>query len=183
MKTILYLASVVMVVALTGCASPAKVENMATDGQPSQRVATTPLRNNLAVRDVTGGKETNPMWVSNVGSNEFEQALEASLKNVGLFAPKQAGDYFITAHLEKLDQPFIGISMTVTSSILYTVTERKTGKNIYTRSIVTPYTASFSDAALGVERLRLANEGSIRENIKQVIDDLFRLNMQNIAVK
>jgi hypothetical protein len=35
--------------------------------------------------------------------------------------------------------------------------------------VVTPYTANFGDALVAVERLRLANEGAMRENIKEII--------------
>jgi len=38
------------------------------------------LKGNVALRDVTGGRETNPMWVGNVGSSEFEGALAGSLR-------------------------------------------------------------------------------------------------------
>lgn len=167
---------------LSGCASPARVESMVVAGQPSQRIAVTPLRDNLAIKDVTGGKETNPMWKSNIGSNEFEQALEGSLKSVGLLAPRQSGRYMLTAHLENVDQPFMGFSMTVTSSVRYMVTERATGKEILSKTIVSPYTASASDAFVGSERLRLANEGSIRENISRLIDELFNINIQSVSI-
>lgn len=174
---------VLLVAFVSGCASPARVEQMTVAGQPSQRIAATPLRNNLAVRDVTGGKETNPMWKSNIGSGEFEQALEGSLRAVGLLAPRQAGNYMLTAHLEGVDQPFIGINMTVTATVRYTVTERASGKDVFSKAIAVPYTATFGDSPLGVERLRLANEGAVRENISQLIDELFRLNIQSVSVK
>ncbi|MCS6780659.1 MAG: hypothetical protein NZ555_13270 [Geminicoccaceae bacterium] len=38
--------------------------------------------------------------------------------------------------------------------------------------VIESYTATFADAALGVERLRLANEGSMRRNIETFIDRL-----------
>lgn len=167
---------------ISGCASPARVDHMTVDGEPSQRIAGTPLRNNLAIKDVTGGQETNPMWKSNIGSPEFEQALEGSLRAVGLLAPRQGGRYMLTAHLESVDQPFIGLSMTVVASVRYMVTERATGNEVFNKTLAVPYTASFGDAFLGVERLRLANEGAVRANITQLIDDLFRLNIQNVSI-
>jgi len=173
---------VCLAVYLSGCASPARVDSMTVAGQPSQRIAASPLRDNLAIKDVTGGKETNPMWKSNIGSTEFEQALEGSLKSVGLLAPRQGGRYMLTAHLENVDQPFVGFSMTVTSSVRYMVTERATGKEIFSKTIVSPYTASVSDAFVGSERLRLANEGSIRENITQIIDELFKINIHSVSI-
>lgn len=181
-KTTVLWAALGIVATLSGCASPARMDQMIVDGQPSQRIAETPLRNNLAVRDVTGGKETNPMWKSNVGSGEFEQALESSLRAVGLFAPKQGGRYMLTAHLENVDQPIFGFSMTVTATVKYVVTERASGKDVFEKTVVVPYTASVSDAFMGVERLRLANEGAIKANITQLIDELFSLKIQNVSM-
>ena len=67
--------------------------------------------------------------------------------------------------------------MTVTASINYVLTERASGKTVYTKTITLPYTAKFSDAFAGYERLRLANEGAARENIKQLIDELIALKL------
>lgn len=175
--------AIVCMALVAGCASPARVDQMAASGQPAQRVAETPLRNNVAIRDVTGGQETNPLWKSNVGGNEFNLALEESLRNVGLLAPnRQAGRFTLTAHLQSVDQPMFGLDMTVTASVSYVIIERSTGKEIFQRTVAVPYTAKMSDAFVGVERLKLANEGAIRTNISQLIDELFRLRIDGVAV-
>ena len=169
---------------LTGCATPARMEQMVAPVQPAQRVVKTPLRDNVAVTEVTGGKETNPMCMSNVSSGEFERALETSLRDVGLLSNgKQAGKYVLVANMEKLDQPFIGISMTVTASVQYTVIDRASRKEIFSRTIAIPYTASFGDAFLGTERLKMANEGAIRVNIAALINELFSLKLDAIAIQ
>jgi len=169
--------------ALSGCASPARIEQMTANSTPQQRIALTPLRTNVAVRDVTGGKETNPMWVSNVGNSEFEQALEASLRDVGLLANgKQGGKYMLVAHLDSVDQPLAGFDMTVSVSVSYTLVERATGKEIFNRRISMPFTATFSSAFAGTERLRVANEGAIRVNITKLIEELFAMNVEKVAL-
>lgn len=56
---------------------------MSATGSAQHRTRDAPLRNKLAIKDVTGGTETNPMWVSKVSSSDFEKALEASLKSAG----------------------------------------------------------------------------------------------------
>lgn len=166
--------SVVAAVGIGGCAAPARVEQMSISASDVSNIATPPeLRSNVAIHDVTGGKETNPMWMSNVGSAEFEQALEASLRAGGMLAPSRAaGKYMLTAHLEKLDQPAFGVNFTVTATVQYTLSERATGKDVFIRKVTTPYTASFGDAVLGVERLKLANEGAIRANIAKFLEDM-----------
>lgn len=178
-QTVLLLCAVLV----AGCATPARVEQMAVSGQPAQRVMPSPLRGNVAVKDVTGGKETNPMWMSNVSSNEFSQAIEKSLSAVGLLSEnRQVGRFLLTAHLQSLDQPVFGIDMTVTASVNYVLAERATGKEVLQKTVTAPYTAKFSDAFAGVERLKLANEGAIRTNISQLIDELFRLKFENVSV-
>lgn len=168
---------------LTGCAAPARIDQMTANSTPQQRVAQTPLRVNVAVRDVTGGKETNPMWVSNVGNSEFEQALESSLRDAGLLANgKQSGKYTLVAHLERIDQPMAGLDMTVTVTVLYSVVERASGKEVLNRRIAMPYTATFGAAFAGAERLRIANEGAVRTNITKLIEELFALNVEKIAL-
>lgn len=168
---------------MTGCASPARIDAMTASASPTQRVTTGPMRNNVAVRDVTGGKETNPMWVSNVGNSEFEQALESSLRDAGLLsAGKQAGKFILTVHMEKVDQPMFGVAMTVTATVRYSLVERITGKEVLNRTISLPFTASFSSSLLGYERLRLANEGAIRINIGKIIDELFAVRADAVVL-
>ena len=175
--------ALVCAIMLGGCAAPARVDQMVVSGQPAQRVSQSPLRGNIAVSDVTGGRETNPMWKSNVGSSEFSQALESSLRTVGLLSPtRQSGNYTLTAHLQNVEQPAFGFDMTVTASILYAVVERKTGKTVFNRTIALPYTAKMGDAFAGVERLKLANEGAIRTNITRLIDELFTLKIEGVSV-
>jgi hypothetical protein len=182
-KALPVLVSIVFASLLSGCAAPARIDQMTASVSPQQRIAPTSLRTNIAVRDVTGGKETNPMWVSNVGNSEFEQALEASLREAGLLAPgKQAGKYMLVAHLENVDQPLAGFNMTVTATVSYSLVERATGKEVLQRRVSLPYTATMGAAFSGTERLRIANEGAIRVNITQLINDLYALKIDQVAV-
>jgi hypothetical protein len=162
---------------LSGCATPARTDQMVAS-QPSVPRAPVPtaLRESIGIRDVTGGRDTNPLWVSNVGSVEFERALEDSLRNAGLLAPvRGAARYQLSADLHKLDQPLMGLDMTVTATVDWHLVERATGRNILKRSIGTPYTAKMSDAFLGMERMKLANEGAIRRSIEVLIEEILRL--------
>lgn len=179
LSTIFFALSVLV---LSGCAAPARIDQMAVSGNPAQRIAQTPLRNNLAIKDVTGGNETNPMWKSNVSSSDFEKALESSLQATGLLAQRQSGKYLLTAHMERLDQPFMGLDMTVTASVKYIVSERATGKEVLSRTVSIPYTAKLGDSLLGVERLKLANEGAVRVNITEFMNELFRLKIESVSV-
>ena len=172
---------------VTGCATPANSVNMvvrAGDATAARSATPEALKAAVAIRDVTGGKETNPMWVSNVGSSDFERALEDSLRSVGMLAAnRQSGRYQLVAHLEKLEQPFLGFDMTVTAAVAYTLIERATGKTVWQKSIATPYTAKVGDAFVGTERLRLANEGSVRQNITQLIGELQQAKVAELTLR
>ena len=68
--------------------------------------------------------------------------------------------------------------MTVTATVNYILTDTLSGQVIYERDIAIPYTAEFSEAFLGMERLRKANEGAARVNIKEFVDDLYELTFE-----
>ena len=93
------------------------------------------------------------------------------MRSAGLLAENQrSGRFMLTAQLLSLDRPFIGIDMTVTASVLYTLTEAVAGKELRVKTITLPYTAKFRDSLIGVERLRLANEGAARTNIQRLVE-------------
>jgi hypothetical protein len=186
MQRIPTLAVLATVAVLAGCATPARVDQMTVSppAATAGALANSPLRSNVAIKDVTGGKDTNPMWVSNVGTGEFDRALEASLRAAGMLAAtRQEGRYQLTAQLQKLDQPLFGASMTVTATVLYLLVERASGKTVFEQTLVTPYTAAWSDAFLGSERLKLANEGAIRANIQRLIETLVGLKVAAVVAQ
>ena len=174
------LLSVFLAATLAGCAAPARIEQMQTSTSLASRtaIANSSMKETISVKDVTGGKETNPMWVSNVSSSDFSRALEASLKDAGLLSGNnQASKYMLIAHVQKLDQPLFGASMTVTATVQYSLVERSTNQEVFARTVAVPYTAAWNDAFLGAERLKLANEGAIRVNIQQLIDALLAVKL------
>ena len=177
------LIAVLAVTSLLGaCASGARIENMEVAGEPAQRIAPTPLRKQLAVRDVSGGNETNPLWKSNVGNPEFGGALRNSLRTTGLLAEAAPAHFALDAQLNALEQPMFGLDMTVTANVTYTLANPASGRTIWQKTLVTPYTAHVSDAFAGFERIRLANEGAIRANIGQLIDSLLGLGIGQLSL-
>jgi hypothetical protein len=179
-KNIYKIILVAFAIAITGCTSPARVDQMTASGGLFRTVPTdSPLKSNMGIKDVTGGRETNPMWISNVSSSDFERALEDSLRSAGLLNPiPSSGRFQLTADLVRLDQPIFGFDMTVTAAVRYSVVERNSGKEIYARLIPTPFTATVSDAFVGATRLKIATEGTIKKNIEALIDELIRLQVQ-----
>ncbi len=144
---------------------------MTTDGALASAVQNTGLRGAIAVGDVTGGEPTSPMWASKVGNAEFKAALVASMKQNGLLsAPGAPGRYTLQTNLLALAQPLAGFDMTVKASVKYTLTDTQTGKKVFDEFVSTSHTATMGDTVIGVQRLRLANQGAIKKNIKALID-------------
>lgn len=156
--------------ALAACASPAEVSNMVVDQKGLVAAAPdSPFRGRVMIGKITGGEETNPLWTSQVGNAEFSEALRQSLDRSGLLSPPGDPGFILDAELASLNQPFLGFSMTVSSNVNYRVRESKNQKLWFHDSVAASYTATMSDSLIGVQRLRLANEGSVRENISTFI--------------
>lgn len=164
--------------ALAGCASPATVTGMVSHQLPSMPMQTKALENNVAMDQVVGGESTNPMWLSEVGTQAFKQALVQSLQVSHLYGDLSHSHYHLNASLLELKKPFIGLNLTDTCKVHYQLINATTHKTVFDKDITNQYTAKFSDALLAVERLRLANEGAVRTNIQELISDLYALKLK-----
>lgn len=162
--------STLAVALLVGCATPASQQSMSVSMQDIPANLNASLKGQIAVRNVTGGKETNPMWTSQVDAQSFRGALDKSIAMAGY----KAGDankakYSVDADLQDLNQPVFGFTFDVVSTVLYTVTGEGKQRQI---PVTATGTASTSDAFVAVERLRIANERSIKQNIKMFLQNL-----------
>jgi len=177
MKTGARLAALALLAGLGACATAADPGAMTVSATPQTAAAPAApfpvaLQHAMCVRNVTGGEETNPMWVSKVDDNGFKTALSGSLDSAGLSAPAGGNCAFpVDVNLLGLSQPSFGFDMTVTSHVNYKVYDAS-GQPYVLATIDAPYTAKMGDAFLGVERLKLANEGSIRTSIEMFFDKL-----------
>ena len=171
------LCTIAIITMLAGCASPAQMKNMSVNSESLKIENDSPLRKNMTVRTVTGGSETNPMWTSQVSSKDLKGALTSSFKATELQSDNPNARYALDAAMIELNQPFIGLNMTVKSTIDYTVIDTKTNSVVFDESISAPFTASPGDSLVGMRRLRLANEGAIRENITKLIKELQDLEL------
>lgn len=177
-KIIAALSFSVVFTLLEGCASQATVQGMTA----SRTIQAPALGNRIAVSDVGGGKQTNPLWTSQVSNENFDAALKASLKAAGLLSGPD-GRYKLSANLLDLQQPVFGLALTVTSTVRYVLTDSTTGKVLLQENIVLPYTAGFGDSAMAIKRLRLANEGAIRVNIDALLTKLEKLDINAVSLK
>lgn len=160
-------AAVASLMGLAACASPSRPELMvlpATSGL-------TASAGDLGYRSVTsvivsGGSETNPMWTAQVSNEDLKTALEGSLAAAG-YMGTDGPNMVVTANMVELQQPIMGLDLSVTSRIQYQVTSN--GRVVFDDTVSATGTGTMSDAFVAVERLRIANEKSIQENIKQFL--------------
>jgi hypothetical protein len=159
---------------LVGCASGAKFENMAyTDS--SGLTYDKNIKKSVGLSAVNGGSETNPLWTSEISSDAYREAVKLSLSTAGLFS--ENGRYQLTVTLLNVDQPMFGLDLKVTTIVSYVLTDTKTNKVLLNDTVTAIHTATFGDAAIAIKRLRLANEGSGRANIKVLLEKLSILNV------
>jgi uncharacterized lipoprotein YajG len=164
------LAAVLSVALLVGCASPATQQSMSISAQDMVATVNPGLKGQLVVRSVTGGQDTNPMWMSKVDTQSFKGALDKSIAVAGYKAnDAAAGKYRVDANLQDLDQPLMGFTFDVVSKVLYTVSGQTKQEQF---AVTATGSASTSDAFVGMERMRIANERSIKENIKLFLQKL-----------
>ena len=161
------------------CASAARPDRMVPDLADAGAAANrSPLSGSIVVTKVGGGEKTNPWATSKVGSEDFGEALRLSLSQRGYLAADQAAaPYRLSVFLVDLKQPGGGYTLTVDSVVRY-VLAKHDGEVVFDDLITASYRAGFSDSVIGIERLRLANEGSIKANIGQFLE-----NLRNVAVE
>nr|WP_282451737.1 hypothetical protein [Marinobacter koreensis] len=137
----------------------------------------TALQSNVNVANVSGGEDTNPAWTSEIDNDAFAGALKQSLRKQGLLSG--SGRYQLEALLLEVDQPMFGLDFKVTTHVKYILTDRKNnGAVVLNETIVAPYTATVGDAFVAIKRLRLANEGSGKANIQNLLEKLSELKIQ-----
>ena len=157
---------------LGGCATPATSQAMTV--KPGSTATVNPrLKGAVKVADVTGGKETSPLWTSQVDNAGFRKALVDSLAISGYLATDASqARYSVSADLVELDQPLMGFTLEVKSNVNYKVSGPG-GTRSY--PVKATGSATVSDAFAAVERLRIANERSVLENIKAFLNELAKL--------
>lgn len=154
---------------LVGCATPASQQAMTVNASDISVNTSEKLKEQVLIRSVTGGKDTNPLWTSQVDSQSFKAALEQSLAAIGYKTNSASAKYKIDANLQDLNQPGFGLTFNVQSTVAYTVATDARTNNV---PITATGTATPSDAIIATERLKIANERSIKENIKAFINRL-----------
>ncbi len=166
-------AACASLLAVAACASPSRPEFMTVPATAGLTAAPGDVGyHSVTTVNVAGGHETNPLWTAQVSDADFKAALEASLTAAG-YMGSEGAPLTVTATMVDLKQPLAGFDMSVTSQVQYRVT--RNGQVIFTDTVSATGTATMGEAFAAVERLRLANEKSIQENIKEFLKR-FRAN-------
>lgn len=180
-------ATLLAAVLASGCGTPAEAPNMnlaPLDALQLRGFMPEALRGQIALREVSGGGETWRYWGSKVSSRALEEALEDALRSVGVLAPlPTAARYLLSARLVALQQPDLKwqpqalISENrVLATVEYTLIDKASGAVVYQRSMRSQHAAELSEALFSQsERLRLANEGALRESLKLLLRDFAEL--------
>jgi hypothetical protein len=159
---------------LGGCATAAK-----SDAMVAEPVAIAHTSSSDVSVVVSGGKATSGMGASQISDDGFAQALRDSITKSGLFKSVAAsgGRYKLAAFIGKVDQPIMGLSMTVKMEVSYTLTDTQSGKTVWSKNVASEHTAKMGDAFAGVARLRLANEGAAKANIQQALTEISSIQL------
>lgn len=100
----------------------------------------------------------------------FKEALKTSLLMANYHVRnKSEPKYILDAHVLEIQQPFAGFSMEVITKISYTLRTSNKNSVVYADTLTLAYTASFSEAPDGTQRLRIATGKAIRENITHLL--------------
>ena len=165
-----YLVLIVFVsVFLSRCASSASIEGMTVKDYKMEKQ----IGDKIFIKPVSGGKKTNPLWVSKISNENFEEAFKKSVLESNVFSKISStmdDDWVLEINIISLDQPFIGVTFTVKTTIDYKLYYKN--RLVFSRNISQSGSATMSDAFVGTKRLRLANEISARNNIKELLQSL-----------
>jgi hypothetical protein len=130
---------------------------------------------------VTGGEKANDMGVIGITNEDFRAAIIQAIRDSQVFAGVEEGDrgaYSLHVHILKLDQPFFGASMTVKMETAWRLVRAGSDEAILEADIASSHTTGASEAFVGATRVRLANEGAARENIRIGIERLSRAHVE-----
>ncbi len=157
----------ISLLSVAACATPSRPDMMALPATAGLTAASGDLGyRSVTTVNVSGGEATNPLWTAEVSNDDLKTALEQSLEAAG-YMGSNGPAMVVTANMIELNQPMAGLDMTVTSRIQYQVTSN--GRVVFNDTVAATGTATMGEAFAGFERLRLANEKSIKENIKQFL--------------
>jgi hypothetical protein len=161
----LILIAMFIAAGLAGCATPQAMT--VSSGAVGNSIPK--YKNAVAVGTVSGGQVMNILTVPGVSNEPFKAALKNSLAGMGYLATSGAAKYHVDAEIQNLEQPLIGLDFDVTASVTYKVSDAGASA---TYPIVAKGHAAFSDSLVAADRIRIANERAMQQNIRLFLQAL-----------
>jgi hypothetical protein len=147
---------------LAACATPQGMTVASgTAVNPAQK-----YRNAIAVRSVSGGQVMNLATVPGVPNEALKAALESTLAANGYLSRSGTPKFYLDAIILNLDRPLRGLTLNVTADVAYGLYG---GGKVDAYQMVTTGRATFSDSPIGADRVRIANERAMHQNIEQFL--------------
>lgn len=168
------LVPLLLLVLLTACATPATYQGMISDRFDIARQHA----RSVSV-STSGGGETSSVGKPQISDADLTRALVESINRSRIFSavvPGSGGDYALQVAIISMEQPTFGGSFTVKMEAAWSL-RRSDGTVVWQEAIRSANTATMDDSMVAVTRLRLATEGAARENIKQGLGKISRLNL------
>ena len=161
-----------LVAALGGCSiDPVRTENLVPTAAVSGK------KHSATVSLDASNSTSAPLKVND---DQLKQALKDAITKSQTFSQVidgKGGRYLLTVNIVKLDQPAFGGSMTVTMEVGWTLKRADTGATVWQEAINSTHTTGMGEAFVGVERVRLATEGAVRNNIASGLTKIGQLNL------
>ena len=159
---------------VAGCAAPSEPGALVAGLTPAALIGPqSRLRGAIQPGRVSGGREEFSAR-GHLGNAQFAEALRRSLAAHAMLGSAQA-PMRLDATITDLRQPMIGFDMEVDLRIRYRLTQVATGAVLFDQDIPSRFNAPFGAASPGTERLRLATEGTARDNIAMFLATIVRL--------
>lgn len=162
---------------LGGCATPAASDAMIPETASVEK--THPYSVNV---DVTGGRATEPIGQPQIANEAFTEAITETLIKTKTFAKvkkNKAGNYRLSVIIFNVQQPSSssGGSASVTVETGWTLTNLLTGDIVWQTALRSTYIAASDSDLTFTGRLKRAVEGAAKDNIKQGVTEIARLNL------
>lgn len=102
---------------------------------------------------------------------KIESSLTKTLTNAKVFKKNAEQSIRVRVKVLKNDAPAMGFTMTVYTDFLYEIKDQK-GNSLYQKTISTEGIATIGEAFDAIERMMIANDRSVQNNIKLFMDDI-----------
>ena len=126
-------------------------------------------RNAIAVRTVSGGAVMNVLTVPGVATSRSRKRLKRRFRPTAISPHQAPRKFYLDAEIRNLDQPLMGLDLTVIADVTYNISGAGPAASYPVKAQAT---ATFSDSPIAVDRIRIANERAVRENIRQFLQVL-----------